>query len=52
MPMPDPLEQSVWIELSRIDLRNDARPHSAEETKKLAESMKATAAIWKPSGQN
>lgn len=39
MYIPSPDKVSVNIELSEVDLRPDARPHSAEDIAKLAKSM-------------
>jgi ParB family chromosome partitioning protein len=39
MQIPNPVQESVWLDLSLMDFRPDARPHSEEELAKLAKSM-------------
>jgi len=37
--IPNPVQESVWLELSLMDFRPDARLHSDEDLAKLAKSM-------------
>jgi len=39
MQIPNPVQESVWLEVALMDFRQDARPHSDEEVSKLAGSM-------------
>src|SRR5439155_8627871 len=38
-PIPNPVQESVWIDLALMDFRPDARPHAEPEIEKLAKSM-------------
>jgi ParB family chromosome partitioning protein len=39
MLIPNPVQESAWLDLSLLDFRPDARVHSEEEITKLAKSM-------------